>query len=99
MFNVVHRPRLLSRGYTDVNKLGIFHVLTSNSLHTESWLHLSHAIQALNDGPENKKKKKEIKQKKEIHTRSTRSHRQLPLAENEPRAPVLQLLSITWQSY
>ena len=37
--------------------------LTSNSLHTESWLHLSHAIQPLNDGP-GKKKKKEKKKKK-----------------------------------
>lgn len=54
-------------------------MLTSNSLHTESWLHLSHAIQPLNDGPglqtkkkggkEKKKKKTKFKKKKEIHTR------------------------------
>lgn len=53
-------------------------MLTSNSLHTESWLHLSHAIQPLNDGPgfqtkkggkKKKKKKSKFKKKKEIHTR------------------------------
>lgn len=67
----------------ETREVGFLDVLTSNSLHTESWLHLSHAIQPLNDGPGifnkkkkkkkggKKKKKKEIKlkKKKEIHTR------------------------------
>ena len=85
-------------------------MLTSNSLHTESWLHLSHAIQPLNDGPgfqtkrggekekkKKKKKKTKFKKKEEIHTRFpvavTRAT--AALAEEEPRTPVLQLLSIT----
>lgn len=62
-------PKTFQNGTVDI-KLDILELLTSNSLQTESWLHLSHAIQALNDGP--KETKKEIRQK-EIHSRSTRS--------------------------
>lgn len=85
-----------------MTEVGFLDALTSNSLHTESWLHLSHAIQPLNDGPKNYKKKKKKKKernrvkKKSTHASHSLSHSQLlPLAENEPRAPVLQLLSIT----
>ena len=85
-----------------VKEVGFLDALTSNSLHTESWLHLSHAIQPLNDGSvKEKRKKKEKKERNQVKKKSTHashslSHRQmLPLAENEPRAPVLQLLSIT----
>lgn len=54
-----------------MKEVGILDALTSNSLHTESWLHLSHAIQPLNDGPKKEKKKEKRKKssKKEIHTR------------------------------
>lgn len=50
-------------GYRDETSR-VLDALTSNSLHTESWLHLSHAIQALNDDPGNKKRKGGEKRKK-----------------------------------
>ena len=60
--------------------------LTSNSLHTESWLHLSHAIQPLNDGP-GKKKKKEKKRKKERKKSSKKEiHTRFPLARTQATA-------------
>lgn len=57
--------RKKSSSFTQTRQVVFLDALTSNSLHTESWLHLSHAIQPLNDGPGiQKRKKKRQKRKK-----------------------------------
>lgn len=84
--SAVHRSKKKKEspeGYRD-QRSGVFFVLffldalTSNSLHTESWLHLSHAIQPLNDGPWNNQKKKKGEKKEKKRRKSSKKKERNP---------------------